>query len=104
MTKSERETSRTKMIAVVKESEESTLSAKDFIASKGIPQHIFYYWKRQYLNSKVRIKKKTPFIPITIAEKQVSSDGCIEFFFSNGNRAVVKGDISATTLRILMGI
>ena len=91
------------MMALVKESEVSSLNGKDFIATKGIRSHIFYYWKRQYLNSKVRIKKKSPFIPITIAEKTASTDGHIEFFFSNGNRAVIKGEISASMLRTLMG-
>jgi len=104
MTKAQREAIRSKMIAVVKESEESTLSAKDFIASKGIRPHIFYYWKRQYLNSKVRTKKKTPFIPITINEKQSTTDGQIEFFFFNGNRAVIKGEVSAAMMRTLMGL
>lgn len=104
MIKAERETIKLQMPALVKECEESSLSAKDFIASKGIRSHIFYYWKRQYLNSKLLPKKKAPFIPITISEEQVTSKGQIEFFFTNGNRAVVRGDVSAATLRTLMGL
>lgn len=104
MTKSERKIIRAKMLAMVKESEESTMSAKDFITTKGIRPHIFYYWKKEYLNLKSRPKNEISFLPISISEKQITTDGQIEFFFSGGNRAVVKGDVSATTLRTLMGI
>lgn len=104
MTKSERKSIRTKMLALVKESEDSTMSAKDFITTKGIRPHIFYYWKRQYLNLKSRPKSEMTFLPISISEKQNTTNGHIEFFFSGGNRAIVKGDISTSTLRTLMGI
>jgi hypothetical protein len=104
MTKAQRESIRAKMIALIKESEESTLNATDFITSKGLRPHIFYYWKRQYLNTKAQSKKKATFIPIAIREKQTTTGGQIEFFFTNGNRAVIKGDISATTLQTLMGL
>lgn len=104
MTKEERQEIRANMFSLIKESEESRLSQKEFIETKGIRPYVFYYWKKQYQNSKKPQKKKAPFLPISITMPPQATTGQIEFFLPNGIRAVITGENAATALHILIGL
>jgi hypothetical protein len=104
MTKEQRESNRAMMYALIKESETSGLSHKDYIASKGIRPWIFYYWKKQYRDFQDQDEKQSGFIPLSLTGKQTLEPGQIEFIFPNGVRAVVTGEISSTVVRLLTGM
>jgi transposase-like protein len=109
MTKTERKKKQEEMYTLIRESLESGMSCQEFITTHKITPHIFYYWRKKYLDS--RQESAGGFLPVSITPAKNTDrnhtrlpDGQIDFILPNGVRAAIRGNVTAAVLRILTGM
>ena len=92
----------TEMFPLIQEWEGSSLSQKAFCTLHEIKPHIFWYWLRQYRESKQPSKKEvTSFIPIEVEEPDTPAV-LAEIIYSDGTRLVFKERVGLALLQGLL--
>jgi len=51
MTQSKKEERQRSMFSLIRKYEASNISAREFYSQHNVPEHIFYYWRRKYIEA-----------------------------------------------------
>lgn len=90
------------MFPLIEEWESSGLPQKEFCIDRRIKPHIFWYWLRQYRDSKQHPGKEAGgFIPVEV-EGPATPAVLAEIIYPDGTRLVFKERVSLAVLRELV--
>ena len=91
-----------KMFALMQEWESGNQSPREFCASHGIKEHIFYYWRKKYTKSKAPCGEG--FVPVTVGNQNSLDVPMIEIAYPNGTVVRLTNGASMSMVRSLIGL
>ncbi len=86
----------------MQEWETSNQSPKNFCENHAIKEHIFYYWRKKYQQSKNVTSEG--FVPISIDEPERLVSSMIEIAYPNGTLVRLGNGTSLSMVRSLIGL
>ena len=105
MNKAEKSEHRRKMFSLIKRYLESDMSGRDFYRQHNLSEHLFYYWRRQYLDSQPS-SANNKFVAVEVKSPEQPSvndiKGVIQIQYPNGVQVTVEESVSISRLRALI--
>lgn len=107
MNKSEQLEQRRKMFSLIKRYLESNVSARDFYRQHNLAEHIFYYWRRKYLDTQ-ESTTSSKFVAVEVQSPEHqpvhNSKGVIQIQYPNGIQVTVEETVNISRLRALIKV
>jgi len=93
---------REKMLALMQEWESGNESPRSFCSSHNLKEHVFYYWRKQYLKSKTEPAKG--FMPVSVVKEEKCDVPMVEIAYPNGTVVRLGNGTSLSMVRSLIGL
>ena len=104
MNKPEREDRKRDMFSLIREYQDSNMSARAFYRQHNVPEHIFYYWRRKY--REVNSPQEQGFVPLEIGPLVLppANDirGDIQIHYPNGVLVTLDQSVSISRIKALI--
>jgi transposase-like protein len=104
MTQSETEERQRDMFSLIREYEESNISARAFYRQHKVPEHIFYYWRRKYIEAHRPVGKG--FLPVEIGASILPPVNelrdSVQIQYPNGVQITLDKSVSISRIKALI--
>lgn len=104
MTKSEKEERQRAMFSLIRKHQKSNISARDFYRQHNVPEHIFYYWRRKYIEANYPVEKG--FLPLEVSPPVLppanESGGSVHIQYPNGVQITLDKSVSISRIKALI--
>jgi hypothetical protein len=104
MNKTEQEEHRREMFSLIRDYQDSNMSARAFYRQHNVPEHIFYYWRRKY--KEAHGPSGQGFLPVEIGPPVLppSNDtrGDIQIHYPNGVQITLDKSVSISRIKALI--
>lgn len=104
MTQSEKEKHQGDMFSLIRKYEESNISAREFYRQHKVPEHIFYYWRRKYIEVHGPVEKG--FLPIEVGPRVLppvnDPSGSVQIHYPNGVLITLDKSVSISRIKALI--
>jgi hypothetical protein len=104
MTQSEKEERQRDMFSLIRKYEESNISARAFYLQHKVPEHIFYYWRRKYIEVHRPVEKS--FLPLEVSLPLLppvkEPIGSIQIQYPNGVQITLDKSVSISRIKALI--
>jgi hypothetical protein len=104
MTQSEKEERQRDMLSLIRKYEESNMSARAFYRQHNLPEHIFYYWRRKYMEVHRPVEKG--FLPVEIGPPVLppvqGPSGSVQIQYPNGVLVTLDKSVSISRIKALI--
>ncbi len=104
MTQSEKEERQRDMFSLIRNYEESNISAREFYRQRNVPEHIFYYWRRKYIEVHSPVEKG--FLPVEVSPPVLPPvnelHGRVRIQYPNGVQVTLDKSVSISRIKALI--
>jgi transposase-like protein len=104
MNKTEQEEHRREMFSLIRDYQDSNMSARAFYRQHNVPEHIFYYWRRKYKEAHGSTEKgflSVEIGPPVLPPVSEPSDH-VQIEYPNGVRITLDKSVSISRLKALI--
>jgi len=104
MNRAEQEDHRQEMFSIIRKYLESNISARAFYRQHKVPEHIFYYWRRKYIEAHRPVEKS--FLPLEVSLPILppvkEPNGSIQIQYPNGVQITLDKSVSISRIKALI--